>query len=40
MLEIHRSLGNQKIDLVLRRARSPRDLPIYRIAKETGARLL
>jgi predicted nucleotidyltransferase len=40
MLEIHRILGDQKIDLVLHRNKCNRNLPIYRIAKETGERLL
>jgi len=40
LVKMHRVLGDQKIDLVLHRAQSKRDLPVYRIAKETGARLL
>jgi len=40
LVEMHRVLGDQKIDLVLHRAQSQHDLPVYRIAKETGARLL
>jgi len=39
LLEIHRVLGNQKIDLVLHRPQSKQDLPIYHIARETGVRL-
>jgi len=39
LVEMHRILGDQKIDLVLRRTQSKLDLPIYRIAKETGVRL-
>ena len=40
MIEMHRLIGDQKIDLVLHRDKCDRDLPIYRIAKETGKRLL
>ncbi|MDQ6969613.1 MAG: nucleotidyltransferase domain-containing protein [Mariprofundus sp.] len=40
LVEIHRVLGNQKIDVVLHRDNSSVDLPIYRIARETGERLL
>jgi len=40
MLKMHQVLGDQKIDLVLHRAHCKRDLPVYRIAKETGERLL
>jgi len=40
LLEMHHVLGDQKIDLVLHRAQCKRDLPVYRIAKETGERLL
>ncbi len=40
MLEMHRVLGDQKIDVVLHRVHCKRDLPVYRIAKETGERLL
>jgi predicted nucleotidyltransferase len=34
--DIHKQLGEQKIDVVLRRATSSVDLPVYRIAKQTG----
>jgi len=39
LVEMHRVLGDQKIDLVLHRPQSKQNLPIYRIAKETGVRL-
>ncbi len=35
MVALHKALGDQKIDLVIKR-RNARELPIYRIAKETG----
>lgn len=35
MAELHRALGDQKIDLVINRKRG-RERPIYRIARETG----
>ncbi|MDF1583265.1 MAG: nucleotidyltransferase domain-containing protein [Methyloprofundus sp.] len=34
--ELHKVLGEQKIDVVLRRGSYSVDLPIYRIAKQTG----
>ncbi len=37
---IHRQIGDQKIDVVLRRTASQQELSIYRIAKETGEQLL
>ncbi|MDQ6951504.1 MAG: nucleotidyltransferase domain-containing protein [Mariprofundales bacterium] len=37
---LHLALGEQKIDLVLRRSGSSIDLPIYHAAKAHGARLL
>jgi len=40
LVEMHRVLGEQKIDLVLHRSQSNQDLPIYRVAKETGVKLL
>ncbi len=40
LLELHKKLGQQKIDVVLRRAEFKEDLPIFRIAKETGVQLL
>jgi len=38
--EIHSQIGEQKIDVVLRRTASQQELTIYRIAKETGEPLL
>jgi predicted nucleotidyltransferase len=38
--EMHRALGEQKIDLVLRRNQGEFEIPVYRIAKKTGERLL
>jgi len=38
LLELHRSLGDQKIDIVIRRADAD-DLAIHRHARETGVRL-
>ncbi len=35
MAELHMTLGDQKIDLIINRRKGP-DLPIYRIARETG----
>lgn len=40
LLELHKKLGQQKIDVVIRRAECKEDLPIFRIAKETGLPLL
>ena len=37
--DLHKKLGEQKIDVVLRRADSTVDLPVYRIAKQTGVLL-
>ncbi|HET9113449.1 MAG TPA: nucleotidyltransferase domain-containing protein [Burkholderiales bacterium] len=39
LIELHKQLGEQKIDVIIRRAHSD-ELPIYRVAKETGVRLL
>jgi len=39
LVEIHRVLEDQKIDLVLHRPHSKQKLPIYRIARETGIKL-
>ena len=36
---LHRQLGEQKIDLVLRPRQCQAELPIHRIAKATGIRL-
>jgi len=40
LVEMHCVLGEQKIDLVLHSSNCKQDLPIYRIAKETGVKLL
>ena len=40
LLEMHKVLGEQKIDVVLNRRKYGADLPIYQIAKETGKMLL
>jgi len=40
LLDLHRTLGDQKIDVVLRRSTARKDIPVFRIARETGARLL
>ncbi len=40
LLELHKQLGQQKIDVVIRRANFKEDLPIFRIARETGVQLL
>lgn len=37
--DLHKKFGEQKIDVVLRRADSAVDLPVYRIAKQTGVLL-
>ena len=37
--DLHKKIGEQKIDVVLRRADSTVDLPVYRIAKQTGVLL-
>lgn len=38
LVEIHKTLGDQKIDLVIHRKSGP-SLPIHKIAKETGVLL-
>jgi hypothetical protein len=38
--EMHRQMGEQKIDVVLRRTAFQQELPIHRIAKENGKQLL
>lgn len=40
LLELHKKLGQQKIDVVIPRAEFKEDFPIFRIAKETGVQLL
>jgi len=37
--DLHRTLGDQRIDVILRRSTVEKDISVYRIAKETGARL-
>ena len=37
--DLHKKIGEQKIDVVLRRSDSTVDLPVYRIAKLTGVLL-
>jgi hypothetical protein len=39
LVEIHKEMGEQKIDVVIRRAGCAENLPIYRVAKQTGVRL-
>lgn len=38
--DLHLHLGEQKIDVVIRRSSFKEDLPIFRVARETGVRLL
>lgn len=38
--DIHKRLGEQKIDVVIRREAFKEDLAIFRVARETGVRLL
>jgi len=40
LMQLHRQLGEQKIDVVLHRMGSDTDLPIYRVAQQEGVRLL
>lgn len=37
--DLHRTLGSQKIDLVINRTQRDMALPIYQVARETGVRL-
>ena len=39
LMEMHKKLGERKIDVVICRPDSNNDLPIYRVAKETGIKL-
>ena len=39
LLDLHKKLGDQKIDVVLHNANSLVNLPIYQIAKQTGVQL-
>ena len=36
---LHKGLGEQKIDVVIRRQECEKNLPIYQIAKQTGVKL-
>jgi predicted nucleotidyltransferase len=40
LMELHKKLGEQKIDVVIHRSQFKEDMSIYRIARETGVRLL
>jgi len=40
LAHLHRDLGEQKIDVVLQRGGNDLSLPIYKIAREEGIRLL
>ena len=40
LVELHLKLGDQKIDVVIRRTAFKEELPIFRIARETGIQLL
>lgn len=40
LMKLHKKLGEQKIDVVIRRTAFKKELPIYRVARETGVRLL
>jgi hypothetical protein len=37
--DLHKRLGDQKIDVVLRKTNGSAELPIYQIAKQTGIQL-
>jgi predicted nucleotidyltransferase len=39
LADLHRRLGDRKIDVVVRRSGSGAELPIWRVARETGVRL-
>lgn len=39
MMEMHKKLGEQKIDVVIRNPQSDHDLPIYQVARQTGVKL-
>lgn len=40
LLELHEKIGEQKIDVVIRRAQFKQEFPVYRVAWEMGVRLL
>jgi predicted nucleotidyltransferase len=37
--DLHKKIGEQKIDVVLRRSNDQKNLPIFHIAKQTGVQL-
>ncbi len=39
LVSLYKSLGEQKIDVVIRRPGFKKNLPIYKIAKQTGVKL-
>lgn len=39
LVEIHKRIGEQKIDVVIRRPGCEDSLPIYQVAKQTGIKL-
>jgi len=39
LVTLHKKLGEQKIDVVIRRPGYQENLPIYKIAKQTGVKL-
>lgn len=39
LMELHQRLGEQKIDVVIRRPSFTDELPIFKIARETGVQL-
>jgi predicted nucleotidyltransferase len=40
MMEMHKKLGEQKVDVVIFRPESNQNLPIYQVAKQSGIKLL
>jgi predicted nucleotidyltransferase len=40
LMELHKIIGDRKVDLVIKRADGKIELPIHQIARETGVRLL
>jgi predicted nucleotidyltransferase len=40
LLELHKQLGEQQIDVVIHRVACKKQLPIYQVAKDSGVRLL
>jgi len=37
--DLHKKIGQQKVDVVFKRPNSTLDLPVYRITKQTGVQL-